>query len=314
MVALAFAGAVAMAPVLAGCGAGEEPQTAAPTQLTEGVNASVPKTDPARAQVDIRNMFLLGPEPEKALAAGSSVPLYATLINQVPGRADRLVSVSAPEFGQAKIAADGVALPAAKERGMGSAVSLLGTAQAPQATPSGKPAGAKPGKPGAKPSTATPTTPTTGTPSTPASGSPSAPASGAPSAPASGTPSSPAGESPTTPPTGETAPATGAKGPLVILPQSNKQLVGGETIQVTLQFEKAGSITLAVPVIPRQNEFSTYVPVSQGVPFTPVPTAPTGSGGPSGVPSTPATPDTEPTGSAHPTKSGEPHTTETPAA
>ncbi|MEV4253402.1 hypothetical protein AB0J52_09540 [Spirillospora sp. NPDC049652] len=313
VVALAFAGAVAMAPVLAGCGAGEEPQTAAPTQLTEGVNAWVPKTDPAKAQVDIRNMFLLGPEPEKALPAGSSVPLYATLINQVPGRADRLVSVSAPEFGQAKIAADGVALPAARERGEGSAVSLLGTVPAPHATPSGKPSGVKSGKPATKPTTGVPTAPVTGTPSTP-----STPGSVAPSTPSTETPSSP--ETPTAPgsgapsaPAGEATPGTGGKGPLVVLTQANKQLLGGETVQVTLQFEKAGTVTLAVPVIPQQNEFSTYVAVSQGTPFTPAPAVPSGSGSgePTGAPSTPGT---EPSGSTEPTKSGEPKTTETPAA
>ncbi|MFC4913339.1 hypothetical protein [Actinomadura gamaensis] len=323
VVALAFAGAVAMAPVLSGCGAGEEPQTAAPTQLTEGVNAWVPKNEPARPQVSIRNMFLLGPEPDKALPAGSSVPLYGTLINEVPGRADRLVSVSAPEFGQAKLASDGVVLPPAKERGMGSAVSLLGTGAAghpttpghvtPSGTPSGKPTGTKPSKPGTKPSTGAPTTPASGNPTAPASGSPTAPASGSPTAPASGAPTTPAGESPSAPTSGEATPAPGGKSPLVVLTQANKQLLGGEAIQVTLQFEKAGTVTLTVPVIPQQNEFSTYVAVSQSTPFNPTPsTGPSGSGEPTGstTPTSPATP----SGSATPGRSGEPEGTQTPAA
>lgn len=321
VVALAFAGAVAIAPVLSGCGAGEEPQTAAPTQLTEGVNAWVPKNDAAKPQVDIRNMFLLGPEPQKALAAGSSVPLYATLINQVPGRADRLVSVSAPEFGQAKIAAAGVALPAAKMRGEGSAVSLLGTASAPagHATPSGspslKPSGVKSGKPGTKPSTGAPTAPASGSPSESPSGAPSEKPTGTPSEKPSGAPSTSAtgapSESPAAPASGEATPATGGKGPLVVLTQANKPLLGGETIQVTLQFEKAGSVTVAVPVIPQQNEFSTYVAVSPSTPFTPEPTTSPSGGGEA---TTPASPGTEPTGSTSPSKSGEPKTTETPAA
>ncbi|MEV5571062.1 hypothetical protein AB0L06_13515 [Spirillospora sp. NPDC052269] len=318
VVALAFAGAVAIAPVLSGCGAGEEPQTAAPTQLTEGVNAWVPKNEAAKPQVSIRNMFLLGPAPEQALPAQSSIPLYATLINEVAGRTDRLVSVSVPGFGPAKIADQGVALPAAKEQGEGTAVPLLGTAAAGHATPaaghgtpsgapSTKPATPKSGKPGAKPSSGAPTAPASGAPTAPASGEPTAPASGEPTAPASGEPTAPA--------SGEATAAPGAKGPLVVLTQTDKQLLGGESIQVTLQFEKAGTITLSVPVIPQQNEFSTYVAVSPGTPFTAAPTtAPSGSGEPSTPAGEPSTPGTEPSGSSSPSKSGQPESTQTPAA
>lgn len=80
---LAVAAAVASAPVISACGAGREPQTALPTQLTEGVNASVPVGD-ATPQVDIRNMFVLGPLPDQTIPAGgqSRVPLYGVLINQ----------------------------------------------------------------------------------------------------------------------------------------------------------------------------------------------------------------------------------------
>ena len=102
--ALAVAGAVAIAPVISGCGAGSEPQSAAPTQLTEGVNVTVPKDKPESAQIDIRNMFLLGPKPDMAFGQGSSLPLYATIINQVKGRPDKLVSIASPVFTQARIA------------------------------------------------------------------------------------------------------------------------------------------------------------------------------------------------------------------
>lgn len=105
MVVLAVAGAVAIAPVVSGCGAGEEPQTAAPTQLTEGVNVSVPKDRPGAAQIDLRHMFLLGPEAGRPIPAGTSLALYGVIINQVQGRQDRLVSVGSPAFGgEAKIA------------------------------------------------------------------------------------------------------------------------------------------------------------------------------------------------------------------
>ncbi|ACY96294.1 MULTISPECIES: copper chaperone PCu(A)C [Thermomonospora] len=125
--ALTVAGAIALAPVLSGCAAGHTPQTAMPTQLTEGVNVSVPQ-DAKVAQIDIRNMFVLGPAPGSTAAAGSAVPLYATLINQVQGKADRLVEVSSPAFRQAQIAGGGIALPAAGPEG-GTAVRLIAEGQ-----------------------------------------------------------------------------------------------------------------------------------------------------------------------------------------
>ncbi|MCQ0006077.1 hypothetical protein [Actinomadura madurae] len=128
VVVLAIAGAVAIAPVVSGCGAGEEPQSAAPTQLTEGVNVTVPKNRPAAPQIDLRNMFLLVPEPGKAVAPGTSLPLYGAIINQVKGRADRLVAVSSPAFGgPGKIDGGALALPPAAPDGTGSFVKLLGT-------------------------------------------------------------------------------------------------------------------------------------------------------------------------------------------
>ncbi|WP_283138760.1 copper chaperone PCu(A)C [Rhizohabitans arisaemae] len=61
---------------------------------------------------------------------------------------------------------------------------------------------------------------------------------------------------------------------------------GGESSQLTLNFEKAGQITLHVPVIPRSREFATFPPLP---------------GAPSPVPSpTPsATPTAEATEAAH---------------
>ncbi|SEG85774.1 Copper(I)-binding protein [Thermomonospora echinospora] len=192
--ALTVAGAVAFAPVMSGCAAGHAPQTAMPTQLTEGLNVSVPE-GAARSEIDIRNMFVLGPAagptatPTAGPAApGSSVPLYGTFINQVRGRADRLVAVTSPSFRQAQITGGGVVLPAATESG-GQAVRLF--AQQGQTPP-------------------------------------------------------------------------------VVLQGLTTPLLGGETIRLTLRFEKAGSITVPVPVVPQQGEYATYAAVP-----TPTP-APTG--------------------------------------
>ncbi|WP_153532627.1 copper chaperone PCu(A)C [Actinomadura macrotermitis] len=238
MAALAIAGAVAIAPVISGCGAGEEPQTAAPTRLTEAVNASVPEGRPA---LDLRNVFLLGPQPEQALAPGASLPLYGTIINQRQDRADKLVAVSAEGFAQAKITGGSLALPPADASGRGSSTALLGQAAAspaPQASASASPtASAKPGKkPSAKPSATTSATPAAGASTEPAA---------APPAP----------------------PAAGGKAPLVVLTGLNRQLLGGETIKVTLQFEKAGKVELSVPVIPQQGEYASYPAATGGTPL-----------------------------------------------
>ncbi|WP_344270602.1 copper chaperone PCu(A)C [Actinomadura napierensis] len=276
VVALAVAGAVAIAPVISGCGAGEEPQTSAPTQLTEGVNASLPKNKPAAAQIDIRNLFVLGPKPGQTLAQGASAPLYATIINQVKGRPDKLVSVASPSFSQVKIAGGGVVIPPAAASGEGSAVKLIGQTIAPGTEPSATPTGKKGKKsPGAS---ATPSA--TGSPVTPGpTGTGEAPG-GNPSQESSNTPSAPQ-QTPNVP-----EPA-GGTGPLVVLTGLAQQLYGGEHLKVTLQFEQAGSIQVEVPVIPQQGEYVTYPAVAEPSPSgaatpsggaTPTPNVSGGSG------------------------------------
>ncbi|MWA06984.1 hypothetical protein F8568_042930 [Actinomadura sp. LD22] len=270
VVALAVAGAVAIAPVISGCGAGEEPQTSAPTQLTEGVNASVPKNKPAAAQIDIRNLFILGPKPGQTLAQGGAAPLYATIVNQVKGRPDKLVSVSSPAFSQVKLQGGGVVIPAAAPSGEGSAVKLIGQTIAPAVSPTASPTGKK----GKKSPGATESPNATGTPVTPGpTGTGEAPG-GSPSAASSNTPSAP--------PQTASVPSPGAgTGPLVVLSGATRQFVGGEHIMVTLQFEQAGSVQVQVPVIPQQGEYETYpaAPVTGTTPGTE--TAPTTSASPS---------------------------------
>jgi len=191
--ALTVAGAVAFAPVMSGCAAGRTPQTAMPTQLTEGINVTVPQRA-KKPEIDIRNMFVLGPAAGTAAAPGSSVPLYATFINQVQGRPDRLVSVSSPDITGAQIAGNAVTLPAATAQG-GQAVRLF----------------TQPGQT-----------------------------------------------------------------PQVVLQGIRTRLFGGEYIELTLRFERAGSITVPVPVVPAQGEFASYSPVPTASPAS----SPTQSGRP----------------------------------
>jgi hypothetical protein len=106
--ALAIAGAITLASAVTGCGAGTNPETARPTQLTEGVNVSRADLD-----VQIRNMFVLGPSEGKALPAGGSAPVYATLISSATdGRPDKLVAVSSNMSGTpTPLPGGGLALP-----------------------------------------------------------------------------------------------------------------------------------------------------------------------------------------------------------
>ncbi|MCP9982394.1 copper chaperone PCu(A)C [Actinomadura madurae] len=231
VVVLAIAGAVAIAPVVSGCGAGEEPQSAAPTQLTEGVNVTVPKNRPAAPQIDLRNMFLLVPEPGKAVAPGTSLPLYGAIINQVKGRADRLVAVSSPAFGgPGKIDGGALALPPAAPDGTGSFVKLLGT-PAPTPTPTRQTR-----RPGGTP-TAGATQQPTGQGATPEpTGQGATP--NVSETPTSGNTASPR----------QTVPAPqGGEQPLVVLPSLTQELHAGASVPVTMRFEKAGSVEFQVP-------------------------------------------------------------------
>jgi hypothetical protein len=187
--------AVAGCLTVAGCGAGAQPQTAKPTQLTEGANFS-------QGGIDARNMFLLGPAPGKTLAKGATVPVYGNLISDNDAE-DALTGVSAPEFAAAGAVKNGaLALPAHQLVTLG------------RTTPS------------------------------------------------------------------------------VILRGIGQPLSGGESVKVTFTFRNAGAITLNVPVVAQQGEYTTYPPFTEGPSATPAPTTSEGSPtpNPSGAETATATP------------------------
>jgi copper(I)-binding protein len=182
--ALAIAGALALASAVTGCGAGMSPETARPTQLTEGVNVS--RTD---LNVQIRNLFVLGPSESGTLPAGGSAPIYATLINSATdGRPDKLVAVSSIVSGPpTPLPGGGLELPP------GRAVSL-----------------------------------------------------------------------------------NGLSGPRAVLSGLTKTLIGGENIDLALQFERAGVVRVTAPVVPQSGDFQTYPPAPSAAASTPA-ASPTGS-------------------------------------
>jgi hypothetical protein len=54
--------------------------------------------------------------------------------------------------------------------------------------------------------------------------------------------------------------------PKVILNDLTKALPGGTNIKVTLNFEKAGSVSLEVPVMPRAQYYATFSPAPSPTP------------------------------------------------
>ncbi|GAB2822638.1 hypothetical protein GCM10027176_28700 [Actinoallomurus bryophytorum] len=239
--AIAVAGVFAVAPLVSACAAGQHPQSALPTQLNEGVNASA-------HLVDIRNAFLLGPASGQKLAAGDSVPLYAWFVNNAASP-DRLVAVEAPGVAQSvEIAGGAVDLPPSR---------LITTVQPP----------APPQAPGTAPSVTPTPTPTKAKGRavkprhTPGAGQSPKATTGTPTPGASGS------SAPATPPVAPPpSPSTSSK---VILKGITKGYSGGETVRLTLHFQQAGTIALNIPVVPRNGYYSTYSPA----PAAPAPSA-----------------------------------------
>ena len=229
----AIAGVFAVAPLVSACAAGTHPQSAKPTQLAEGVNAVM-------NVVYVRNVFMLGPAPGQQLPAGSSAPLYAWFVNKAL-TPDRLVAVETSGVAQsAEISGGAISLPPGE---------LVRTVQTPgaQATPSATPAPSK--SHAAK--TAAGRTPRTPKPGTSAPG-------------ASATPATPGA------PVASAVPAS-AQPSKIVLKGLSQALVPGATVRLILHFQRAGAVTLNVPVTPRSGYYATYSPAA--VPPTTTPSA-----------------------------------------
>ncbi|MEO3785885.1 hypothetical protein ABGB12_21360 [Actinocorallia sp. B10E7] len=76
-------------------------------------------------------------------------------------------------------------------------------------------------------------------------------------------------------PTGQAGEQGQDGGSAVVLKNTKKVLFGGEYVRLTLQFRKAGAITVSVQIIPAQGEYSTLAPATT---TTPAPTQPAAPG------------------------------------
>jgi len=80
--------------------------------------------------------------------------------------------------------------------------------------------------------------------------------------------------------------------PQLVLTDLTRTITGGSTIKLQLTFQKAGMVTLVVPVMPRAAHYVTYAPPQQSAvsPAPSVTVTPSTSASPNATPSASATP------------------------
>jgi copper(I)-binding protein len=232
-VLLVVAGAGAAA-LLAGCGAGQITQTSTKTASVPGLNKDV-------GDIAIRNAVVT-PPPDDTWEAGSDAPLDMRLIN-LGLEPETLIGATSESAASVEIRPGSAAAP--------TAAASPGVAPVTCASPLASVSPGSSGSPSESPSPSEPATP-----SAPASVTPSAPAGATPSgsAPPSGAatpePTAPAGpQSIVIPPAclvavGPTAPQQ------LVLAGLKEEFLVGNVITVTLQFERAGKVTLGMPIVP----------------------------------------------------------------
>jgi copper(I)-binding protein len=219
-------GVLLLSPVaLSACSAGQVPQTATQNRDKVGPEAAV-------GDLSLRQITLAHPQ-EGRYEEGGTAELQLAIVNS-DTESDTLVGIEGEAF-------DGVLVS-----GQAAAVPTTPGAAPVATTP------ATPTTPGAAPQTTTPgTTPTPGTVPTPS----------VPAAPSTPTASS---EVDIPIPAGSTVFLGGAGGATVELTDLTEELTAGQSIEVTLTFERAGEVTVqalvATPerVVPREEPFDFH--------------------------------------------------------
>lgn len=230
---------------LAGCGAGQITQTGSQLSGVGGASANI-------GQIAIREAAFAFTGDGKTAAiykSGSDAPLTMTVVN-FGSQVDKLTNVSSPAAESVRITGDGTiasgrvllveGLPpgAPAEAGPGASAQATPTAGASaQATPA-------PGASEQATATATPAPEATATAGATAR---QAPATAGPTAEATGA----AGAAP--PPSGQVTPGTTTA--QVVLTGLKQDLTVGPTYPVVLTFQRAGDVTVQVPVAnPSENQ------------------------------------------------------------
>lgn len=224
---LAVAG-MAVAALVAGCGSA---QTATVDTVTSGVDAE-------QGDIQVRNARIAAPVGGGRWATGATVPVTMHLINSGDVR-DRLVRATSP-------VADAVRVVRASPSPSGSATATPSGTASPSDTPPPPASAAPTVSPSPPPSAGTASPDPDRVPDNPQTtapvASPSGPSSPSPSASASAGQDLPLPLEPTTLVTldgGEVR---------LLLVDLTRDLSIGELVEVTLEFERAGRLTLRLPV------------------------------------------------------------------
>jgi copper(I)-binding protein len=208
-------GVLLLSPIaLTACSAGQVPQTATQNRDKVGPEAAV-------GDITLRQITLAYPQ-DGLYSAGDDAELQMAIVNS-DTEADTLVGIEGEAF-------DGVV------------VSGQATASAVPSSPSAATTPATPSTPGAAPST--PTTPgaTPSAPTTPGA----TPVPG--TVPTSSAPAAASTQVQIPIPAGSTVFLGGAGGPTVELADLSEELTSGQSIEVTLTFQRAGEVTVPAVV------------------------------------------------------------------
>ncbi len=228
-------GAMVGALSLAGCGAGQITQTSSQASGVGGASANI-------GQIAVREAafaFTGNGKTAVVYPLGGTAPLSMTVVN-FGGQGDKLTGASSPVAESVKITGDAT---------IASGRLLLVDGE-PAGQPAGASAQATPGSGGLRASAAPSATPAPGSAAAPASGAPTAAATAGAAAPTSG-----AGEAgaPTT-----AAAVAGTTTAQVVLTGLKQDLKVGPTYPVVLTFQRAGEVTVQVPVAnPSENQGPT---------------------------------------------------------
>jgi copper(I)-binding protein len=225
-------GALLLSPIaLSACSAGQVPQTATQNRDKVGPEAAV-------GDITLRQITLAHPQ-DGLYAPGDEAELQLAIVNS-DTEADTLVGIEGEAFDGVVVSGQATASPAVPET----------PSAAPVTTP------ATPTTPGTAPETTAPGATTTPEATTTPGATPTVPA--APSTPSTST------QVQIPVPAGTTVFLGGAGGATVELADLTEELTAGESIEVTLTFERAGEVTVqalvATPerVLPRGEGFDFH--------------------------------------------------------
>jgi copper(I)-binding protein len=231
-------GAMVGAVAVAGCGAGQITQTSEQVAAVSGAHANAGPI--AVRDIVIQFAEKAGGEPSaNVYPEGGDAPLQMTIVNTA-ATADRLVSASSPAAGSVQIsgATDIAGDQAVVVAGVPEEAPAPTVAATPTTLPPGVVAPGAPATPSGAPTAApTPTVAPTGPPNPAADNPVTNPTPGVggfdPAGPGQGT---------------EEDPAAIDKGTQIVLVGLTEDIRSGLTYPLTLTFERAGSVTVNVPV------------------------------------------------------------------